>query len=83
MTAGDLLEHLLVGVVGALGETRALEQLVGDALKRRDDADHRLAPAGVEQNPPDVADGGRRGEGRAAELEDSHRTAVYFTVTAT
>ena len=83
MAARDLLEGRLVGLVGALGQARALEQLVGDALERRDDGDHRLAPAGVEQNASDVPDRRRCRQRRSAKFENFHRSAVYFTVTAT
>jgi hypothetical protein len=56
MAARNLLEHRFVGPVGALGKSRAFEQLIGDALERRDDRDDRLTPAGVEQNASDFPD---------------------------
>ena len=72
VAARDLLEEIFVSAAGALGEPCALEKLIRDALKRRHDADDRLAPARVEQDPSDVANRRRRGEGGAAELENFH-----------
>ena len=54
------------------GAPRAVDELVGDALKRRDDGDDRLPLPRLEQNPADAAYGRGRGQRRAAELEDSH-----------
>jgi hypothetical protein len=76
MAARDLLEEILVGTVRALGEAGALDQLIRDALKRRHDADDRLAPARVEQDPSDLANRRRRGERGAAELENFHAAIV-------
>ena len=73
MAARDPVEQLEVAGVRPLGEARAFEELVGDALKCRHHADDRLAAPGIEQNPADVADRGGRGKRRAAELEDFHR----------
>jgi hypothetical protein len=68
----DLLEGVLVGRLATLGEPRALEKLVGDALKGRDDDNEGLPPAFIQQYPADVPDDGRRRQRRATEFENSH-----------
>ena len=72
MSPRDLIECVLVGRLAALGEPCALEKLVGDALKGRDDDDDGLSPAFIQQDPADVPDDGRRRQRRATELENSH-----------
>src|SRR5712675_126635 len=72
MTTGNLLEGVLVRRIRALGQGGTLEQLVRDALERRDDRDHRLAPPSGEQDAADVTDGRRRRQGGAAKLEYFH-----------
>jgi len=69
----DRVERLAVRAVAALGQPRALEQLIRDALKRRYDDDDRLAPARLEENAADAADRRGRREGGSAELENVHR----------
>ena len=72
--AGDLIEQILVARIRAFGETGALEQLVGDALERRHDGDHRLVTPRRQQNASDLANRSRSGQRGAAEFEDSHNT---------
>jgi len=68
MTAGDLFERAFEGAVGPLGEARAFEQLVGNALKRRYDADDLLAALGVEENAAHLTDRRRSRQRRSADL---------------
>ena len=72
MPPGDLVERAQVPRVAAFGETRAIEQLIRDAAERRHHHQHRLAPARVENDRADGANGRRRGERRPAELEYFH-----------
>ena len=72
MPPGDLVERAQIRRVAAFGETRAIEQLVRDAAKRRHHHEHRLAPACLENDRANGANGRRRGERRPAELENLH-----------
>jgi hypothetical protein len=55
--------------------SRALDQLIGDAVKRRDDDDDRRMRGRVENDRGDVPNSIGRRERRSAELEDSYRAA--------
>jgi hypothetical protein len=69
---GDRFVHLDVRAVAALGQRRALEQLIRDALKRGDNDDGCEGFDVGQNDPADVSDAIRRGERRTAELEDLH-----------
>jgi hypothetical protein len=72
MAPFELVQHLPVARIAALGQSRALDQFVGHPLKGRHDEDDRLAPMGVEHDPADSPNPVWRGQRRSAELEHSH-----------
>jgi arylsulfatase A-like enzyme len=74
MALGDPLRCRHVRAIAPLGEARALDQLIGDALKRRDD-DERPLPRSVQHDADDLADAIGRRERRAAELEHLHASS--------
>ena len=71
VTPGDRRPLLFVAPVAALSEPRAVDQLIGDSLKCRDDDDERLPARFVEDDADDVTDAVGRGERGAAEFENS------------
>src|SRR5579862_1383052 len=72
MALGEVFENGVVSRIAALGQTGALEELIGHALKRRDHDHHRLARVALEHDMTDVAHARRITQGRAAEFEDLH-----------
>ena len=52
-----------------LSQPRAIEQLIGDALKCRDHDDRRAAARGIQDDARDASDAVRCREGRTAKLE--------------
>jgi len=69
----DVVERAPVFHVGALGDPRRFDQLIGDALKRRDDGDDRLAPMRVENDVADLSYRRRSRQRGPAELLNLHR----------
>jgi len=72
MPPRDLFERIVQRRIGMLGQPGALEELVGDALEGGHYPNHRLAPARVEQETPDLADRRRSRQRGSAKFEDSH-----------
>src|SRR5262249_51073768 len=75
----DALARGFVAAVAALGDARRVDQLIGDALKRRYDDDDGVRSRGFKYDAPDGADAIRGRQRRPAKLEDLHDGAQYIS----